>query len=175
MTDPSDRSDAIARRSAPAGRLQMEGLAMWRNYLVVGLRSLAKNKTYAFINIIGLSVGLAACLLLLLYVRYERSYDDWLPNAENVYQVQNHWTDPATDRVDMGQMSAFPTGPALQKDYPQIEARVYAVAASPVVMHQGEALPVEHAALVDNPFFDVLRLPMAKGDPASDPRRDRSC
>jgi len=58
---------------------------MWRNYLTVGVRALAKNKTYAFINIFGLALGLAACLLILLYVRYERSYDTWMPGAERAY------------------------------------------------------------------------------------------
>ena len=48
---------------------------MWRNYLTVGIRALGKNRTYAFINILGLALGLAACLLILLYVRYETSYD----------------------------------------------------------------------------------------------------
>ncbi len=48
---------------------------MWRNYLTVGLRALAKNKTYTFINIFGLTLGFAACLLILLFVRYDLSYD----------------------------------------------------------------------------------------------------
>ena len=54
---------------------------MWRNYLTVGLRALAKNRTYAFINIFGLAIGMAACLMILLFVRYEFSYDSWLPGA----------------------------------------------------------------------------------------------
>ena len=55
---------------------------MWRNYMTVGVRALVKNKTYAFINnIFGLAIGLAERLMLLLYVRYETSYDAWLPNA----------------------------------------------------------------------------------------------
>ena len=61
---------------------------MWRNYLTVGFRALTKNRTYAFINIFGLAIGLAACVMLLLYVRYETSYDTWLPDAERIYQVQ---------------------------------------------------------------------------------------
>ena len=69
---------------------------MWRNYLTVGVRALVKNRTYAFINIFGLGVGLAACLLLLLYVRYETTYDDFLPDAENVYQFQSHYLNPQT-------------------------------------------------------------------------------
>ena len=53
---------------------------MWRNYLTVGLRALSRNRVHAFINIFGLAVGLAGCLLLLLYVRYETRYDEWLPD-----------------------------------------------------------------------------------------------
>ena len=63
--------------------------------MTVGVRALTKNKTYAFINIFGLAIGLAACLMLLLYVRYETSYDNWLPNAENTYQFQSHYRDPS--------------------------------------------------------------------------------
>ena len=55
---------------------------MWGNYLTVALRALVRDRMYAFINIFGLAVGLAACLILLLYVRYESSYDDWLPDAD---------------------------------------------------------------------------------------------
>ena len=62
---------------------------MWRNYLTVGFRALTRSKTYAFINIFGLALGLAACLMLLIYVRYETAYDRWLPDAERVFQVQS--------------------------------------------------------------------------------------
>ncbi|MFN3944785.1 MAG: FtsX-like permease family protein [Allosphingosinicella sp.] len=140
---------------------------MWRNYLTVGLRALAKNKTYAFINIVGLAIGLAACLMILLYVRYERSYDAWLPNAENVYQVQNSWQNPDTGEVDDNQMSAFAAGEALKKDYPQIAGHVYLLGASPVVMIDGEALAVENAVLASDRLFDVLQLPLVSGDPAA--------
>ena len=51
---------------------------MLRNYLIVGFRALTRSRTYAFINILGLALGLAACLMLLVYVRYETSYDRWL-------------------------------------------------------------------------------------------------
>ena len=61
---------------------------MWRNYLTVGVRALLKSRAYAFINIVGLAIGLAACLIILTFVRYEFTYDAWLPNAENTYQFQ---------------------------------------------------------------------------------------
>ena len=55
---------------------------MWRNYLIVGIRSLLKSRVYAVVNILGLAIGLAACVLILLYVRYEESYDGWWKGAE---------------------------------------------------------------------------------------------
>ena len=106
---------------------------MWRNYLVVGLRSLLKNRTYAFINILGLAIGMAACLMILLVVRYEFSYDKWLPGAENVYQVQSWWKPRYGAGPDsQTQMTPFPTGAAMQKDFPQIERWVYAMSTTPV-------------------------------------------
>ena len=54
---------------------------MWRNYLTVGLRSLLKSRTYAAINILGLATGMAACLIILLFVRNELTFDAWMPQA----------------------------------------------------------------------------------------------
>jgi putative ABC transport system permease protein len=138
---------------------------MWRNYVTVGFRALAKNRTYAFINIFGLAIGLAACLLILLYVRYEASYDEWLPNSENSYQLQSHYRDKQTGEETKLQMTAFVAGTSLRKDFPQVDKTVYALSSSPVVLRGGEALPTEDVLLVDNLFFDVLQFPLLKGDP----------
>jgi putative ABC transport system permease protein len=140
---------------------------MWRNYLTVGLRALAKNKTYAFINVFGLALGLAACLMILLYVRYELAYDKWLPNAENVYQWQTYYHDEQTGEDLNLQMASYVAGKALEKDFPQVEKRVYATGGGFTVIRGGEAIAVENGSQVDGPFFDVVRLPLAKGDPAS--------
>ncbi len=140
---------------------------MWRNYLTVGFRALAKNKTYAFINVFGLALGLAACLMILLYVRYELSYDKWLPNNENVYQWQTYYHDEQTGEDLFLQMASYVAGKALEKDFPQVEKRVYATGGGFTVIRGGEAIAVEDGSQVDGPFFDVVRLPLAKGDPAT--------
>ena len=137
---------------------------MWRNYLTVGLRALVKNKTYAFINIFGLGVGLAACLMLLLYVRYETSYDAWLPNAENSYQFQSHYRDRQTGEENRLQMTSYVAGQRLKADFPQVDRIVYVGSSGPVIMRGGEALQTEDALLVDNLFFDVLQFPLVHGD-----------
>ncbi len=138
---------------------------MWRNYFTVGVRALAKNKTYAFINIFGLGVGLAACLMILLYVRYETSYDRWLPNAENTYQLQSHYRSKQTGEEQHLQMTSYVAGTSLKKDFPQVDKIVYALSSAPVALRNGQALPTEKVLLVDNLFFDVLQFPFVKGDP----------
>jgi putative ABC transport system permease protein len=138
---------------------------MWRNYLTVGLRALLKSRTYAFINIFGLAVGLAACLMLLLYVRYERSYDQWLPNAANVYQVQTHSVDPATGDRYFLQMSPYVSGTLLKQDFPQVEAVVNIYATFAIALRGGEAISIADTLAVNGPLFDIIALPFVRGDP----------
>ena len=138
---------------------------MWRNYVTVGVRALVKNKTYAFINIFGLAIGLAACLMLLLYVRYETSYDAWLPNSENTYQFQSHYRSKQTGEETHLQMTSYVAGQRLERDFPQVERSVYALSTEPVISRGREALPTEDVLLVDDLFFDVLQFPLVQGDP----------
>ena len=140
--------------------------AMWRNYLTVGYRALTKSKTYAFINIAGLAIGLAACLMILLYVRYETSYDKWLPDADRVFQVQSIHTDPETGQVSRQQGTHGIITESLAKDFPQIEAIARAEGAEPVFLRNGEAsfAPMIRA---DESFFRILDIPFLYGDPAT--------
>jgi putative ABC transport system permease protein len=136
---------------------------MWRNYLTVGVRALTRHKTYAFINIFGLALGLAACLLLLLYVRHETSYDSWLPDADRVFQVQTRGFDPESgDRLD-SQAVARPVAAALAKDFPQIEAISKAETGLPTILRNGDAIAAE-MVMVDEPFFEILPVPFLRGN-----------
>jgi putative ABC transport system permease protein len=138
---------------------------MWRNYLTVGLRALAKNKTYAFINIFGLALGLAACLLILLYVRYETSYDRWLPDSGRIYQVQATWHEPGQP-VSANQTSPFPVRDTLAGGFPQIEALSVAVPGRLNTTRDGQPTYVD-ALLVDPSFFDIFQLEFVRGSAKS--------
>jgi len=137
---------------------------MWRNYVTVGLRALAKNKVYAFINIFGLTIGLAACLLILLYVRYERNYDGWLKDAPQIYQLQTYISASGRggEQKDM-QLSAIAAGRALKKDFPQVEKLVWMRSFSPIVIQDGEPLQVPKLRMVDSNLFEVFDLPFVRG------------
>jgi putative ABC transport system permease protein len=142
---------------------------MWRNYLTVGLRSLMKQRTYALINIAGLAIGLAACILILLYVRYERSYDDWLPDADRVFQLQTYYQATETGGEEMKlQMSEIIAGPTLEKDYPdQVEKVVWVRAFSPIVIQDGRASEIENLRMVDDDLFAIFDVPFVRGSAAT--------
>ena len=138
---------------------------MWRNHLMLTLRLLARNKLYAFVNLFGLALGLAACLLILIYVRYESSYDSALPEAERVFQLQNWFV--ASDAGSGGRatrMTSFASGTALRKDFPEIETLVYVGNNQPVIVQNGEASISKNFYFADGPLFDVLQFPFLHGD-----------
>jgi putative ABC transport system permease protein len=137
---------------------------MWRNYVTVGLRALAKSKTYAFINIFGLAIGMAACLMILLYVRYEMSYDRWIPGADRIYQVQTWFKSSETGQEAQLQMAPYASGKSLKNSFPQIEQEVYVNNNDPVFFKDGEATSTEDYLWVDSNFLDVVPLPMVRGD-----------
>ena len=136
---------------------------MWRNYLTVGLRALAKNKTYTFINVLGLAIGMAACLLILLYVRFETSFDEWLPNNDRVYAIHFAGAPPGQEKQHV-QMAPYPVAHAFKKDFPQVEAAVSTFQARPVVRRAADSLFVDDTLIADPSFFQVLELPFIHGD-----------
>ena len=136
---------------------------MLRNYLTVGIRALLKNRTYAFINIFGLAIGMAACLMILLFVRYEMSYDKWVPGWQNTYQLQTWFHSSQTGEEAQGQMSNYVSGPTLAKDFPQVERTVYALSTDPVFFHDGEASATKDYKYVNGNFLDVVDLPLVAG------------
>ena len=136
---------------------------MWRNYLTVGIRSLAKSRAYALINVVGLALGLAACLLILLFVRYETSYDRWLPGVEDTYQLQAWYPKPRDAEPMFLQMSAYASAAALKKDFPQVRATVYMLGSAPTFMKDGEASTTEDYRYVDDDLLKVIDLPLARG------------
>jgi len=73
---------------------------MFRNYMLTALRSFARNKLYSFINIVGLAVGLACAIFIILFIRDELSYDRWLPGTENLYRVETSFYFPGHGYTD---------------------------------------------------------------------------
>ena len=133
---------------------------MWRNYWTVAVRALAKSKTYSVINIAGLAIGMAACIMILLYIRYEQSYDKWLPDVQNTYQLEAWYPHPKDGEPTLMQMSAYVSKTAALKDFPQIKHAVYVQDNEPVLIKDGEAQSTKNWYFADDDFLlDNLPVP----------------
>src|ERR1700722_15256094 len=95
---------------------------MFKNYFKIAFRSLWKSKGFSAINIIGLAVGLATCLLIMFYVLDELGYDKYNENADRIYRVDGDIQFGGTHFILA--VASDPMGPTLKKDYPQVEKMV---------------------------------------------------
>ncbi|HZU51916.1 MAG TPA: FtsX-like permease family protein [Sphingomicrobium sp.] len=136
---------------------------MWRNYWTVAVRALAKNRTYSIINIAGLAIGMAACVMILLYIRYEQSYDKWIPDVANTYELQAWYPHPHDSEPMFLQMTSYTTKDHVLKDFPQVVGGVYALSSEPVIMKDGQASPSKDYLITDGDFLKVVNLPLVAG------------
>ncbi len=138
---------------------------MIRNYLKIAWRNLLKNKTFSFINIFGLAIGLCCFLLISLYVIDELSYDLHFKNADRIYRVNSDIRFGGTD-IKMSQ-SADPMGAVLKKDYPQVEqfTRLYTNYGGNFVKKGNEFITEDRIAHADSTFFDMFSIPVLEGNP----------
>ena len=133
---------------------------MFTNYLKIALRHLARHKGYAAINVTGLAVGTACCLLILLYVRDELRYDRHHEHADHIVRVLVG---------DQQVMTPTAVAPVFKQAFPEVEAtaRLYPLGQfRPVVVRYG-TLAFEEAGFyyADSTVFDVFTLPFVAGDP----------
>ena len=138
---------------------------MWRNYLTIAIRMLTRHRAQAAINIGGLALGLAGCLMILNYVRYERSYDSWLADSDRVFQVQTTVHPPGQPDVH-SQSSPVPIYDQLPAGFPQVEAITSIAAGKTVAERDGQPLFLD-VDTVDPDFFKVFALSFAQGSAAT--------
>src|SRR5215217_7118179 len=91
---------------------------MFKNYFKTAMRFLLKNKSFSFINIIGLAIGTMCCLYILLYVQDQFSYDKHQNNAADIYRVTASLTLPG-DKHNIPHCSP-PIAPAMKRDFPEV-------------------------------------------------------
>jgi putative ABC transport system permease protein len=138
---------------------------MLSNYLKIALRNLWRNKLYTGLNVGGLAIGLAACLLMALYVGHEFSYDGYHARADRIVRVT---TDMKTPESTLSIASSpVPLADALQRDYPEVETAVRLLPSSAVVRHEGKLLKESDVYYADKTVFSVFSYAFFAGNPAS--------
>jgi len=137
---------------------------MFKSYLTTAWRNIKKNKIFSLINIAGLAIGMAACLLILQYVNFELSYDQFNKNISDVYRVYN-------DRYQNGKLIQHGTitysaiGKAMQDDYPEVinHARVEPFG-NVIITYDNKKFGEQQVIGVDNSFLTMFSYQLIAGD-----------
>ncbi len=138
---------------------------MFRNYLKIAFRNLWKHKIFSFINITGLAIGMAVCILILLWVRDELNFDKFQENSPQLYRVIQE-ADYAGHDIRMAR-TPFPLGPALKNDFPEISdaARVFV---NGMQVKVGEkTFEDDEMIFADPSFLKMFSFPLLQGDAAT--------
>jgi putative ABC transport system permease protein len=137
---------------------------MLKNYFKIAWRNIMRHKAYSGINILGLAIGIAACLLILQYVAFELSYENFQVNKDRIYRVQQ-------DRYDNGKLStqwaagAYAVGNSFKDAIPEIEDYVKVVGNGRVTTDvQNQPLKIEKVYFTTNSFFSIFSYPLVAGN-----------
>ena len=137
---------------------------MLKNYLKISLRTLQKYKGYAFINVFGLAIGLACCLLIVLFVRDELNYDRFHENADRTYRIVRQ-----EGQLAPSVTVAAPLAPALATTFPEVEhaTRMFHYWFTPLLSRGDEGFYEDRIFFTDGAFFDVFDFTLLRGNAAS--------
>lgn len=143
---------------------------MLKNYLTLAIRNLLKRKLYSFINIFGLALGVAVCLVILQYVDFELSFDSFHTHADRIYRTNNsHYS--AGEFRGTSALSGYAQGPSLLADVPEVKSyvRTHPMYGGAVVSYKPESgdpstFFEEDIQLVDSTFLDVFTYKALQGD-----------
>jgi putative ABC transport system permease protein len=138
---------------------------MLKNFLTIALRNLRKQSFYTIINVAGLSMGVAVCFIILLFVFNEASYDRHFANADRIYRIHseinfggNHWNMT---------LAPAPLAAKLASDYPEVEAAIrFRQRGSYLVKRTTENIKEDNVIWTDKDFFKIFNVPLVAGDPS---------
>ena len=137
---------------------------MLKNYFNVAVRNILKHKFFSAINILGMTIGVTACLLIILYIKDELSFDTFHANADRIYQVGLHGKVGGQDlRVAN---TCPPLAEALMNDVPEIEStmRIVPFFGKPMVRYNETILTEEKVFYADSNFFEFFSFKLLEGD-----------
>ena len=138
---------------------------MLKNYFIIAFRNIQRKKGYAFINIGGLAIGMAASVLILLWVQFELSVDRFHPKVENLYEVWNQ--DEFNGTLDSWNSTPKPLGPVLKEQYSEVKDFTRYNTFGRVSFKVGDNFFNEKSAYVDPGFLRMFDFPLIEGDSAT--------
>jgi putative ABC transport system permease protein len=139
---------------------------MFKNYLKIAFRNLVKYKGYSFINVLGLAIGMACCILILLYVQDELSFDKHHENSDRIFRLSRQWfNSDGSSSLHLGHV-APPIAPLLKNDFSEIMhvARM-TDGGTPLIKYGDKFFEENRFFFADPNILEIFTLPLFKGDP----------
>jgi putative ABC transport system permease protein len=135
---------------------------MFKNYLKIAFRNISKQKVYSFINITSLAIGLSCCMLILLYIQYEFSYDKYHDNAQYIYRAVREHQESSV----WYNSSEHPLAAALKEDFPEVikATRVKSNDEYGVVEYNSKLFNEDGIYYADQDFLEIFSFPLVSGD-----------
>ncbi len=139
-----------------------------RNYFKVSYRYLVKNRTFAIVNILGLALGMAAALLIYDYTRFEKSFDTFHVNADNIFRVTTAWN-PTSTPGDVRATSVPWSGPGVKEAFPEVIAYsrfapLHAMSGDKTISYNGVQIEEADIFLADPGFLRMFSFEMLEGN-----------
>ncbi|MCE7053120.1 ABC transporter permease [Algoriphagus sp. AGSA1] len=139
---------------------------MWKNYLKIAFRNLRKNKLFSLLNISGLSIGMAVCILIMLFVSYERDFDGI--HTKNIYRLNEVQKWEGMVAPQNVALSMFPMGPTLQEEFSEILNYVRVREGGELrLLRDDTPLILERNFWADSSFFRIFDFRLIEGNPAT--------
>ncbi len=136
------------------------GLVMLRNYLTVPWRNIKRHKAFSLINIVGLAIGIACCILILLWIQDELSWDRFHKNAKNIYRVSQKQYDGHLTPV-----TPLPLADYLKTEFPEVKNAARFLKYNKLQLRYGENSFSERPLIADPSIFQMLSFDFIRGDP----------
>jgi putative ABC transport system permease protein len=139
---------------------------MLKNYFKIALRNIRKNKAYSIINISGLAIGMACFIFIILYIKYELSYDKFHENSEQIFRIDLKQDFTRTDS-DLYNTTPAPLAEVLKSDYPEIDyvTRLRKEPRDPLILSGENSYLEEKFFYADPDFLEMFSFPLISGNP----------
>ncbi|MBA4056436.1 MAG: hypothetical protein C0490_17100, partial [Marivirga sp.] len=148
------------------GHNNINQLDMLTNYFKVGVRNILKNRVYSSINVFGLAVGMAASILIMLYIADELSYDHFLKDSDRIFRIGSRGSFEGSEFTSA--VSSPPLAHAVLQQIPEVNnATRFALRRALPMRYNDQAFIEKHTLVADSNFFQFFSFPLVSGDPST--------
>jgi putative ABC transport system permease protein len=139
---------------------------MLKNYIKIGIRNILRQKSYSLINILGLALGMTTCILIMIWVNHELSYDKFNKDSDRIFRIYHELSMAGNPRSNPS--GSAPMAQAISENCPEVESVTRIMNAGRYTVEYNNNFFIEENVLyVDSTFFDVFSYNLIKGDPKS--------